>query len=35
MFENHYTYDIDDDHAVADLACPLCGETDCLVEIEL
>jgi hypothetical protein len=35
MFENHYTYDIDDDHTVADLSCPLCGGTDCLEEIEL
>jgi len=35
MFENHYTYDIDDDHTVSDLSCPLCGETDCLEEIEL
>jgi hypothetical protein len=35
MFENHYTYDIADDHSVADLACPLCGGTDCLEEIEV
>jgi hypothetical protein len=35
MFENHYTYDIDDDHSIADLSCPLCGGTDCLEEIEL
>ena len=35
MFENHYTYDIADDHTVADLSCPLCGGTDCLDEIEL
>jgi len=33
--ENHYTYDIADDHTVADLSCPLCGGTDCLDEIEL
>jgi hypothetical protein len=35
MFENHYTYDIADDHTVGDLSCPLCGGTDCLEEIEL
>jgi hypothetical protein len=35
MFENHYTYDIADDHSLADLSCPLCGGTDCLEEIEL
>lgn len=35
MFENHYTYDIADDHSVADLSCPLCGGTSCLEEIEL
>ncbi|WP_284014532.1 DUF7559 family protein [Halobaculum litoreum] len=34
MFENHYTYDIADDHTVADLSCPLCGGSD-LEEIEL
>ena len=35
MFENHYTYDIADDHDVADLSCPLCGGTDCLEAIEV
>ena len=35
MFENHYTYDIADDHGVADLSCPLCGGTDCLEAIEV
>lgn len=35
MFENHYTYDIADDHTVGDLSCPLCGGTDCLEEIEV
>lgn len=35
MFENHYTYDIDDGHSLADLTCPLCGGTDCLEEIEV
>lgn len=33
MFENHYTYDVPDDHRVTDLACPYCGGTDCLQEI--
>jgi hypothetical protein len=31
----HYTYDVPDDHGVADLQCPVCGGTDCLEEIEL
>ncbi len=35
MFENHYTYDVPEDHGVADLSCPVCGGTDCLEEIEL
>ena len=34
MFENHYTYDVPDDHSVADLVCPACGGTE-LREIEL
>jgi hypothetical protein len=34
MFENHYTYDVPDDHSVADLVCPACGGSD-LEEIEL
>jgi hypothetical protein len=34
MFENHYTYDIADDHTVSDLSCPLCGGSE-LEEIEL
>jgi len=34
MFENHYTYDVPDDHAVADLSCPYCGGSD-LAEIEV
>jgi hypothetical protein len=34
MFENHYTYDVPDDHGVADLTCPVCGGTN-LEEIEL
>jgi hypothetical protein len=35
MFENHYTYDVPDDHEVSDLSCPYCGETETLEEIEL
>ena len=35
MFENHYTYDVPDDHEVSDLSCPVCGGTDCLSEIEV
>jgi hypothetical protein len=35
MFENHYTYDVADDHSVADLSCPLCGGVDCLEEIQV
>jgi len=34
MFELHYTYDVPDDHGVADLTCPVCGGTD-LEAIEL
>lgn len=25
MFENHYTYDVPDDHGVSELVCPACG----------
>ena len=35
MFENHYTYDVPDDHSVDNLQCPVCGGTDCLEVIEL
>ncbi len=35
MFEVHYTYDVPDDHGVADLVCPYCTESDPLSEIEL
>ncbi|WP_169302364.1 DUF7559 family protein [Halorientalis salina] len=35
MFENHYTYDIDDDLSISDLQCPMCGGTDCLEAVEL
>lgn len=34
MFESHYTYDVDDDHSVGDLACPFCGGA-ALEEIEV
>ena len=30
----HYTYDVPDDHSVADLACPYCGGNR-LAEIEV
>lgn len=33
MFEVHYTYDVPDDHTVADLRCPYCGESADLEEI--
>ncbi|MDZ7730076.1 MAG: hypothetical protein U5K37_02405 [Natrialbaceae archaeon] len=26
MFENHYTYDVPDDHTVSDMICPVCGD---------
>jgi len=35
MFENHYTYDVPEDHGIEDLQCPVCGGTDCLELIEL
>jgi hypothetical protein len=35
MFENHYTYDVPDDLAVEDLACPYCGRSDTLELIVL
>lgn len=35
MFENHYTYDVPDDHSVEDLQCPYCGRTETLEEIQL
>jgi len=34
MFENHYTYAVDDDHGVEDLSCPVCGGSN-LEEITL
>ena len=34
MFENHYTYDVPDDHVVGDLTCPYCGGSE-LAEIEV
>jgi hypothetical protein len=35
MFEVHYTYDVPDDHGVADLVCPYCNDDTQLQEIEL
>ncbi|ELY43655.1 DUF7559 family protein [Natronorubrum sulfidifaciens] len=35
LFENHYTYDVPDDLEVTDLACPVCGGTDCLEKVTL
>ncbi|MCL9815452.1 DUF7559 family protein [Natronocalculus amylovorans] len=35
MFENHYTYDVPEDHSVSDLSCPYCNETESLELIEL
>lgn len=35
MFENHYTYDLPEDHEVGDLQCPVCGGVDCLESIEI
>jgi hypothetical protein len=35
MFEVHYTYDVPDDHGVADLVCPYCDRADTLSEIVL
>jgi hypothetical protein len=35
MFELHYTYDMPDDVTVDDFACPYCGTTAGLEEIEL
>ena len=35
MFELHYTYDMPDETAITDFACPYCGGTDCLDEVEL
>lgn len=34
MFENHYTYGVSDDHGVAQLQCPYCGESN-LSEIQV
>ena len=35
MFEVHYTYEVPDDHGVADLVCPYCANGDPLSEIIL
>ena len=34
MWENHYTYDVPEDHDVAELCCPVCGGSECLETIE-
>ena len=34
MYEIHYTYDVPDEHTVADLVCPVCGGSG-LEEIEV
>ncbi|MFB6114053.1 MAG: hypothetical protein ABEJ58_08130 [Halodesulfurarchaeum sp.] len=35
MFELHFTYDVRDDLGVEELACPDCGQTDTLDELEV
>lgn len=35
MFENHYTYDVPENHSVDELVCPVCEGTTCLEPIEL
>lgn len=35
MFEVHYTYDMPDNTTVADFACPYCGRTDTLEELDV
>lgn len=35
MFENHYTYDVPENHDIADVQCPVCGGTSCLEELEV
>ena len=35
MFENHYTYDVPDDHSIGDVECPVCGGQSCLEPIEV
>lgn len=33
--DDHYTYDVPDDHGVADLSCPYCADSASLSEIVL
>ncbi|WP_254862512.1 DUF7559 family protein [Halovivax gelatinilyticus] len=35
LFENHYTYDVPDDHDATSVSCPVCGGTDCLEPVGL
>jgi aspartate carbamoyltransferase regulatory subunit len=35
MFENHYTYDVPEDHSIEDLQCPYCSQTESLQVISL
>jgi hypothetical protein len=35
MFENHYTYDVPEDHSIDDLQCPYCSQTESLQVISL
>lgn len=35
MWENHFTYDLPDDHDTIDLSCPVCERTDCLESIDV
>ncbi len=35
MFELHYTYDMPNETTVSDFACPYCGRTDTLEELDV
>ena len=35
IIDNHYTYDVPDDHGTADLVCPYCTDSGSLSEITL
>jgi hypothetical protein len=35
MFEAHYTYDMPEDTTIEDFACPYCGKTETLEEINV
>lgn len=35
MFENHYTYEVPDEHDVTNLVCPVCESSASLDPIEL